>query len=62
VSVGAHAVCDHCARLQRLTSAGLIARHYLTIDVSRRAVPTVGRGRVKRLCSGSGQRPRRAEP
>lgn len=55
-----HALCDHCARLQRLTSAGLIARHYLTIDVSRRAIHMVGTGRVKRLCSGSGRPPREA--
>jgi hypothetical protein len=57
-----HALCDHCATLRRLTDAGLIVRHYLTIDVSRRAVRTVGAGRVKRLCSGSGRPPRRVEP
>ncbi len=56
--MSAHATCQHCAKLKRLTSAGVIERHYLTLDVSRRAVPTVGRGRVKRLCSGSGRPPR----
>jgi hypothetical protein len=56
-----HATCDHCARLHRVTSAGLIARHYLSIDVTRRAIHAVGRGRVKRLWSGSGRPPRKVE-
>jgi AAA domain len=57
-AVSAHALCDHCATAKKLTTAGTIIRHYLTINVSRRAVRTVGRGRVKRLCPGSGRPPR----
>ena len=34
--------------------------HLLKIDVSRRAVPSVGRGRVRRRCPGSGKAPREA--
>lgn len=54
--------CDYCTRLLKLRDDGLIPRHYLSIPVSRRAVPTVGAGRVRRLCSGSGKPPRRVEP
>jgi hypothetical protein len=60
--MSAHALCDHCASLKKLGASGLIVRHYLSIDVTRRAVHSVGRGRVKRLCPGSGKRPRRADP
>jgi hypothetical protein len=56
--VSAHALCGHCATLKKLTGAGTIVRHYLSLPVSRRAVPTVGRGQAKRLCPGSGQPPR----
>lgn len=56
----AYATCDYCARLRYLRSDGLIATHYITLPVSRRAIPTVGAGQVKRLCSGSGKPPRRA--
>jgi hypothetical protein len=53
--------CQHCARMKRLDSDGLVAAHMLAIDVSRRAVRTVGAGRVRRRCPGSGKRPRRIE-
>jgi hypothetical protein len=46
--------CGYCARLKRLTVDGLVPTHYLAIDVSRRAVRTVGAGRVRRRCPGSG--------
>ncbi len=53
--------CDMCTRLLRLRADGTVPRHYLSIPVSARAVRTVGTGRVKRLCSGSGRLPRRIE-
>jgi hypothetical protein len=52
--------CDGCARVKRLTDDGLVPVHYLAIDVSRRAITTVGAGRVHRRCSGSGRPPREA--
>jgi hypothetical protein len=52
--------CTYCARLKRLDAAGLVVRHLLTIPVSRRAIPTVGAGRVRRVCGGSGRLPREA--
>jgi hypothetical protein len=55
-------VCDGCAGMKRLTGAGLIPTHYIGIPVSARAVRSVGRGRVKRRCPGSGKAPRRREP
>ena len=57
-----HALCDYCARLRPLRADGAIARHYIALPVSRRAIPTVGAGQVKRLCSGSGKPPRRTTP
>jgi len=51
--------CDGCAGTKRLNGAGLIPLHYLSIPVSARAVPTVGAGRVRRRCPGSGKAPRR---
>jgi hypothetical protein len=56
--MSAHALCAHCSTLKKLTSAGTVERHYLTFDVSRSAVPSLGKGRVKRLCQGSGKPPR----
>jgi hypothetical protein len=58
--VTATGTCGYCARRKRLDGAGLVVRHMLTIDVSRRAVPAVGAGRVRRRCSGSGWPPREA--
>jgi hypothetical protein len=55
------AVCDYCGRSRRLTAAGLVERHRVSIPVSASAVPTVGRGRVRPWCSGSGKPPRRRE-
>jgi hypothetical protein len=54
--------CAYCARVKRLDPAGLVVRHLLAIDVSRRAVPHVGAGRVRRRCGGSGRPPRQAPP
>jgi hypothetical protein len=52
--------CDGCAGLKRLRGDGTVAVHYLGIPVSRRAVRTVGAGRVRRVCAGSGRPPREA--
>jgi hypothetical protein len=57
-----HGLCDACARLKRLRADGTIPLHYLAIPVSRKAVPSVGRGRVRRRCPGSGKLPRRVSP
>jgi hypothetical protein len=54
--------CAYCARLKRLTVDGLVPVHYLTIDISRRAVRTVGAARVRRRCPGSARPPRKAHP
>lgn len=51
--------CDGCGRVRRLTVDGLVPVHYLTLPVSNRAVRTVGAGRVRRRCPGSGRPPRR---
>jgi hypothetical protein len=51
--------CTYCARLKRLTDDGLVVVHYLAINVSRSAVRSVGAGRVRRKCGGSGKAPRR---
>jgi hypothetical protein len=51
--------CAYCARLKRLDGDGLVVVHYLAINVSRSAVRTVGAGRVRRKCGGSGKAPRR---
>lgn len=55
-------VCAHCARLKRLDVGGLVVVHMLAIDVSRRAIRTVGAARVRRRCPGSRKPPRRVEP
>ncbi len=52
-------LCTYCARLKRLNGEGLVPLHMLAIDVSRRAVRTIGTGRVRRRCPGSGKPPRR---
>jgi hypothetical protein len=52
-------ICDGCAGLKELRGDGTIAVHYITIPVSRRAVRSVGAGRVRRRCPGSGKPPRR---
>lgn len=54
-------VCDWCGKLRQLDHAGMLVRHRISIPVSRAAVPTVGRGRVRPSCSGSGKPPRRRE-
>jgi hypothetical protein len=51
-------LCDSCARLTRLSSDGKIPVHYLALPVSNRAIRTVGAGRVRRRCPGSGRPPR----
>jgi hypothetical protein len=60
VSDLATGICQHCARRKRLDAAGFVVAHYLTLRVSRRALPLVGAGQVKRLCSGSKRLPREA--
>lgn len=52
--------CAYCARQWRLDTRGCLVTHMLRIDVSRRAVRTVGAGRVRRRCPGSGRPPREA--
>jgi hypothetical protein len=54
-------ICDACARLQRLREDGTVSRHFIAIPVSARAVRSVGAGRVRRRCPGSGKAPRRVE-
>jgi hypothetical protein len=54
-------ICDGCAGLKRLRDDGTVPIHMLGIPVSRRAITSVGKGRVKRRCPGSGKRPRRVE-
>jgi len=54
-------VCDGCAGLKRLRDDGTVPLHMIGIPVSRRAVRTVGAGRVRRRCPGSGKAPRRVE-
>jgi hypothetical protein len=53
--------CDGCGGLKKLREDGSIPTHMLGIPVSRRAVTSVGAGRVRRRCPGSGKRPRRVE-
>jgi hypothetical protein len=55
-------VCDGCGGMKRLNGAGQIPTHYIGIAGSARAVRTVGAGRVRRRCPGSGKAPRRVEP
>jgi hypothetical protein len=52
--------CDYCAATKRLDQHGRIVTHYLAIPVTRRAIPSVGPGRVRRRCSGSSRPPREA--
>ncbi len=47
--------CAYCARQWKLDPRGCLAVHMLRIDVSRRAVRTVGAGRVRCCCPGSGR-------
>jgi hypothetical protein len=65
-SVGAGAVtvaiCDYCGRLRELDGQGRIVRHRVSIPVSRAAIHSVGRAKVRPVCSGSGKAPRRIEP
>jgi hypothetical protein len=52
-------LCDACRGMKRLTDRGLVPVHYLSIPVSARAVRSVGTGRVRRRCPGSGKAPGR---
>jgi hypothetical protein len=52
-------VCDGCAGLKRLRDDGTVPIHMIGIPVSRRAITSVGRGRVSRRCPGSLKAPRR---
>jgi hypothetical protein len=56
-----HGTCSFCARLRPVTRGGVIALHYLALDVSARVVPVAGRGRLRRRCPGSHRPPRRVE-
>jgi hypothetical protein len=58
VTVG---ICDGCGGMKRVRDDNTIPIHYVGIPVSRRAVKTVGAGRVRRRCPGSLKRPRRVE-
>jgi hypothetical protein len=53
--------CDGCAGKKALRTDGLVPVHMLSIPVSRRAVTSVGKGKVSRRCPGSLKRPRRVE-
>jgi hypothetical protein len=55
-------VCDGCGKRKSLDAEGRVRTHFFPIDVSRSAVRTVGAGRVRRRCPGSGKPPRRVEP
>jgi hypothetical protein len=63
MAVGSNGIgsCDGCGKLKRLDQAGLVVGHYYAITVSRSAVRSVGAGRVRRKCPGSGKVPRRVE-
>jgi hypothetical protein len=50
--------CDACAKVKKLDAAGHVRGHYFAITVSRSAIRTVGQGRVRRRCPGSGKPPR----
>jgi hypothetical protein len=54
---GSHVRCPRCGSWRKVTRGGVIERHYVVLPVSRRVVPVLGRGRVARLCSGSGMAP-----
>jgi hypothetical protein len=55
--VSAHALCDHCARLKKVTAAGVVERHFVKIPEQ---VRNIARSRkVRRQCPGSGRPPRR---
>jgi len=47
------AVCRYCMKPVQVRADGKLARHHVSIPVSRRAVHTVGAGSVRRRCSGS---------
>lgn len=46
-------VCRYCMRPVPVRADGRLARHTISLPVSRRAVTSVGAGAVKRRCSGS---------
>lgn len=48
-------VCRYCQAKVRVRGDGRLPIHHLTLPVSKRAVPAVGTGTVKRRCSGSGR-------
>ena len=47
------ATCKYCMTRQRVRGDGTLPRHFVTLPVSKHAVPTVGAGSVRRRCSGS---------
>jgi hypothetical protein len=52
--------CTYCARTKRLDAHGLVVVHYLHIPISAKAIRSVGAGRVRRRCQGSGRPAREA--
>jgi hypothetical protein len=53
--------CNGCGKLKKLDQASHIVGHYYAITVSRSAVRSVGAGKVRRTCPGSGKPPGRVE-
>jgi hypothetical protein len=57
--MSAHALCDHCATLKRLTSSGVLVLHFLKVP---QRVRNLDRTRKQRqACPGSGRPPRKVE-
>jgi hypothetical protein len=56
--MSSRALCPACGGIKHVNGNGLMSRHYVAFDISKRAIHTLGQGRVKRLCSGSGKPPR----
>jgi hypothetical protein len=57
--VSAHATCDHCGLVKRLTSTGTLTLHFLKFPERVRNLQRTRR--VRRACPGSGRPPRRVE-
>lgn len=51
-----HALCDHCATLKRLTSAGTIVLHF--VRVPEHVPGTIRTRKTRQACPGSGRPPR----
>ncbi len=55
------AKCSACGAMVRLTAAGNLAQHAYTLTVSRKAIHSLGKGRVRQPCPGGGRPPREVE-